>query len=165
MTETVSQSRQALMNYPNYDSKVIDRYQTKLVGWTYHEFKSPFDIHTIDDVRILLEALQCGSCFWVRMTKSEVNHHKVELDKRRAAGEIVGKPRQPRSDIGTKRPRKKAPGVGEGEGGPPAKKQKRANAKMTKKAPTGKKLKKTQLPPARPTSNEFINSDADNAST
>ena len=86
MTETVSQSRQALMNYPNYDSKVIDRYQTKLVGWTYHEFKSPFDIHTIDDVRILLEALQCGSCFWVRITKSKVNRHKFELDKRRAAG-------------------------------------------------------------------------------
>jgi hypothetical protein len=157
------------MNYANYDTKIIDRYQTKLVGWTYHEFKSPFDIHTIDDVRVLLEALQCGRCFWVRMTKSEVNRHKVELDKRREAGEIVGKPRQPRSDIGAKRPRKKAPGVGEvnaGEGEPPAKKQKRVNAKTTKKAHTGKKSKKTQLPPARPTSNEFITtSDADDAST
>jgi hypothetical protein len=163
MTETVSQSRQALMNYANYDAKVIDRYQTKLVGWTYHEFKSPFDIHTIDDVRLLLEALQCGKCFWVRMTKSEVGRHKAELDKRRAAGETVGKPRQPRSDIGTKRPRKKAPGVGEGAGdddeAPPAKKRKRAETVTTKKVP--KKSKKSQLPPARPISNEFIDSDCD----
>ena len=157
------------MNYPNYDTKVIERYQTKLIGWTYREFKSPFDIHTIDDVRILLEALQCGRCCWVRMTRSDVNHHRDEVNKRTAAGETVGKARQPRSDKGTKRPRKKAPGAGDGdgedEGAPPAKKQKRAKAvpeprtTTSKKAP--KKSKKSQLPPARPTSNEFIDSDAD----
>jgi hypothetical protein len=175
MTETVSQSKQALMNYANYDTKVVDRYQTKLVGWTYQEFKSPFDIHTIDDVRLLLAALQCGSCFWIRMTKGEVNRHKQDLDKRRAAGEIIGKPRQPRSDIGTKRPRKKAPGVGEGDDddAPPMKRQKKGTTKkgdnndapqakkgMRKNAPK-KSKRKTQLPPARPTSNEFIASDDD----
>lgn len=177
MAETVSQSRQALMNYANYDAKVIDRYQTKLVGWTYREFVSPFDIHTIDDIRLLLEALQCGSCFWTRMSKSEVNRHKIDLDKRRAAGETIGKPRQPRSDIGTKRPRKKAPGVGEGDDddAPPTKKQKKGRNKKgdenvpspakkqkrgtTKK--TTKKSKRSQLPPARPSSNEFIVSDDD----
>jgi len=159
------------MNYPNYDAKVVERYQTKLIGWTYHEFKSPFDIHAVDDVRNLLEALQCGRCCWVRMTKSEVSRHKDEVNKRRAAGEIVGKARQPRSDKGTKRPRKKAPRVGEGagagedDGAPPAKKQKRVkavpkpDAMTTKKAP--KKSKKSQLPPARPTSNEFVDSEAD----
>jgi hypothetical protein len=61
------------MNYPNYDLKVVERYQTKLIGWTHNEFKSPFDIHAIDDIRILLEALKCGKCCWVRMTKSDVN--------------------------------------------------------------------------------------------
>jgi hypothetical protein len=161
------------MNYANYDTKVIERYQTKLIGWTYHEFKSPFDIHTIDDVRLLLEALQCGKCCWVRMSKNEVGCHKDEVDKRRAAGEIVGKPRQSRSDKGTKRPRKKAPGVGEGTGedgeAPPAKKQKRTkaipkpNTTTTKKAP--KKSKKNQMPPARPTSNEFVDSYSDNDTT
>ncbi|EDR15662.1 uncharacterized protein LACBIDRAFT_320606 [Laccaria bicolor S238N-H82] len=148
--KTVSQSRQALMNYANYDTKVVERYQTKLMGWTYREFKSPFDIHTIDDVRTLLEALQCD-----------------DVSKRIAAGEKVGKARQPRSDKGVKRPRKKAPGTGEGEddGAPPAKKQKRGKAvpetraTTTKKAP--KKSKKSQLPPTRPTSNEFVESDAD----
>jgi hypothetical protein len=163
LTETVSQSRQALMNYPNYDTKVIDRYQTKLVGWTYREFKSPFDIHAIDDVRILLEALQCGSCHWVRMTKTDMSHHKAEIVKRKANGETVGTARKSRSDKGTKR-RKSAPGAGEGvevnEDGPgPAKKQKKGKAPTrTTKKPT-KKSKKNQLPPVRPTSKEFVESD------
>jgi hypothetical protein len=156
------------MNYPNYDTKVIERYQIKLVGWTYREFKSPFDIHSIDDIRNLLEALQCGKCYWVRMTKNEVNRHRDDVSKRRAAGETIGKARQPRSDIGVKRPRKKRPGASEGaedDGPPPAKRQKKAKAvpkshtTATKKA--SKKSKKTQLPPARPTSNEFVASDDD----
>ena len=103
----------------------------KLVGWTHHEFKSPFDIHTIDDVRLLLDALQSGSCHWKRMTKGEVNRHKKDLEKRRAEGETIGKPRQPRSDIGTKRPQKKAPGMGEEDDDDalPAKKQKKRTSK------------------------------------
>jgi hypothetical protein len=155
------------MNYSNYDAKVIERYQTKLVGWTYSDFKSPFDINTIDDIRILLEALQCGRCCWVRMTKSDMNRHRDEINKRKAAGETVGKARQARSDKGTKRPRKSAPGAGEGgdeDGAPPAKKQRKSKAvpkshtTTTKKA--AKKSKKQQLPPARPTSNEFVVSDS-----
>ena len=51
--ETVSQAKTALMNYVNYDAKVVDRYHTKLVGWTYRDFISPFDIHTVDDIRLL----------------------------------------------------------------------------------------------------------------
>lgn len=176
--ETVSQAKTALMNYVNYDAKVVDWYHTKLVGWTYRDFISPFDIHTVDDIRLLLEALQCGSCFWMRMSKIEVNRHKIDLEKRRAAGETIGKPRQPRSDRGTKRPRKMAPGVNEGvddDDPPPAKKQKKGTTKKTrdkdvtqskkqkkvttKKTP--KKSKKSKLPPARPTSNEFISSEDD----
>jgi hypothetical protein len=156
------------MNYPNYDTKVIERYQTKLIGWMYREFMSPFNINTIDDVRILLQALQCGSCCWVRMTKSDMNRHKDEVKKRKADGETVGKARQQRSDKGIKR-RKSAPGAGEGASNeddgaqPPAKKQKRAKAvtgeQRTKKAT--KKSKKSQLPPVRPTTNEFVVGDGD----
>jgi hypothetical protein len=175
MSETVSQTKKALMNYTNYNAKVIDRYQTKLVGWTYRDFVSPFDIHTINNIRLLLEALQCGSCFWMRMSKGEVKRHKIDLDKRRAAGETIGK-QQPRSDKGSKRPRENAPEVGEGDNddAPPAKKQKKGRTKKgdkiapwakkqkkgtTKKTP--KKSKKSQLHPARPTSDDFIASSDD----
>ena len=105
------------------------------------------------------------------MTKSDMNHCRDKVDKRKAAAKMVGKKRQPRSDKSIKRPQKKAPGVGEGDGNkeddraPPAKKQKRVKAMpelhttTAKKAP--KKSKKGQLPPMRPSSNEFIDSDAD----
>ena len=101
------------------------------------------------------------------MTRSDMNHHKDDVSKRIAAGEKVGKARQPRSDKGVKRPRKKAPGAGEGDddGAPPVKKPKKvkampeSRATTTKKPP--KKSRKTQLPPTRPTSNEFVESDAD----
>jgi len=156
------------MNYTNYNKKVIERYQTKLMGWTYPEFKSPFDIHTIDNVCTLLEALQCGRCCWVRMIRSDVIHHRNDISKRIAAGEKVGKARQPRLDKGVKRPWKKATGAGEDDGAPPAKKQKtvkampKSCATTTKKVP--KKSKKTQLPPTHPTSTEFVDSDTDIAS-
>ena len=100
-----------------------------------------------------------------------MNHHRDEVSKRIAAGETVGKARQTRSDKGIKRPWKKAPGAGEGEGdeegdgAPPAKKQKRVKAVLklhtttTKKAP--KKSKKSQLPPTHPISNKFVESDTD----
>jgi hypothetical protein len=89
------------------------------------------------------------------------------MTKRKEAGETVGKARQPRSDKGIKRPRKKAPGAGEGsgdDGTPPAKKRKmvkavpKPGAATTKKAT--KKPKKSQLPPTRPISNEFIDDDS-----
>ena len=159
------------MNYPNYDAKVIDRYQTKLIGWTYREFKSPFDINTIDDVRVLLEALQCGRCCWVRMSKTDIANHRDEINKRKAAGETVGKPRKKRSDYGTKRPRKSAPGEGEDDsdddGAPSTKKQRKAKAGVKPRTTTTKKIakktKKQQLPPgpAHPTSKEFISSDSE----
>ena len=155
------------MNYVNYDTKVIELYQTKLVGWTYSEFKSPFDIHTIDDFCIPLKALQCGRCCCVRMTKSDMNNHRDQVDKRKVAGEIVGKARKPRSDKGIKRLRKKAPGVGEDSNNgnkeddafPPAKRMKAApEPHMNNNQESNHEI---QLPPTCPTSNKFIDSDAD----
>ena len=113
----------------------------------------------------------------MRMSKIKVNGHKIVLEKRRAARETIGKSRQPRSDRGTKRPLKMAPGVNEGvdDDDPlPAKKQSRGpprrhdkdvtQSKKQKKVTTKKtpkKSKKSKLPPARPTSNEFILSEDD----
>jgi len=49
-------------------------------------------------------------------------------------------------------------GADEEEGAPPTKKRRKMPKPQTKKVP--KNSKKTQLPPALPTSYEFINSDA-----
>ena len=173
MTEMVSNSKQALMNYTNYDAKVIDWYHMKLMGWTFCEFKSPFDIHTIDNVCLLLEALQSGSCFWMWMSKNEVHHHKIDVKEESSQ-------KNNRESKGTKvreryqRPHQKAPGVGKGDknDAPPAKKQKKGKSKKGDDAPLVKKQKKgvsnntkklkwTWFPPACPTSNVFIVSDDD----
>ena len=74
--------------------RVIQKYQVKLVGWIYNKFVSPFEIHTIDNVRTLVEALRCGRCHWVRMTATEVMKNARDVEARKAAGETVGKQRK-----------------------------------------------------------------------
>ena len=78
------------------------------------------------------------------MSKNEVHHHKIDVEKRRAAGETIGEAREPRSDKGTKRPHKKAPGVCEGDKNDalPAKKQKKGKSKKGDDALPAKKQKK-----------------------
>jgi hypothetical protein len=155
------------MNYSNYDMQVIQKFQVKLIGWTYNKFVSPFGINTIDDVRTLVQALRCGRCHWVRMTASEVTKHAKGVEARKAAGETVGKPRKIRSDLGSKKPRKRIADDDDDEGGDdepgPSKKRKLAASKSTaSKTSKGKsKARKSQLPPA--ISKPFI-SDSDSAS-
>ena len=91
------------MNYPNYDMNVVQKYGVKLVGWTFTRFASPYDIHTVDDVRTLLTALRCGACHWMRLTKAEISKHAKEIEDREAAGETVGKKRKKRADAGIKK--------------------------------------------------------------
>lgn len=108
-TETVSQDRGALMNYVNYDMNVVQKYSTELVGWTFTKFVSPYEIHTIDDIRQLLAALRCGACHWKRLTKMELTRHAKGLEERQAAGETVGKKRKKRADAGVKKGPRKRP--------------------------------------------------------
>jgi len=163
------------MNYQNYDMQVIQKFQVKLVGWTYNKFISPFQIYTIDDVRTLVQALRCGRCHWVRMTAAEVTKHAGNIEARKAGGETVGKRWKVRSDLGSKKPRK-GPASGdnnENEGSDdneqgPSKKRKTAASKSatTSKQSTARKTakgkrkarasksSKSQLPPV--ISKEFI---------
>ena len=157
-TETVSQMKKAVMNYSNYDMRVIQKFKVKLVGWTYNKFVSPFEIHTIDDVRTLAEALRCGRCHWVRLTSSEITRHAKDVETRKAAGETVGKARKIRSDVGTKRPRKGIAddsGIEDSDNEPgPSKKRKTAvpEAAAARKINKGKgkesKKRKTAAPKA-----------------
>ena len=77
--------KKAVMNYTNYDMWVIQKFQVKLIGWTYNKFISPFEIHTIDDVRTLVQALRCGRCHWVRMTATEVTKHAGDMEAKKAS--------------------------------------------------------------------------------
>jgi len=168
------------MNYMNYDMRVIQKFQVKLIGWTYNKFISLFEIHTIDNICTLVQALHCRGCHSVRMMVMEVTKHAGDMEAKKAAGETIGKPRKVRSDLGSKRARKDPTDNNENEGSDnneqgPAKKRKTAVRKsaMTSKSSAASKTtkrksnactsksSKAQLPPA--ISKEFI-SDSDNAS-
>lgn len=145
------------MNYQNYDTQIIERLGVKLVGWTYHTLVSPYEIHTIDDLRTLHNALVCGACFWMRLSKGEMTRHKAAMEQREAAGEVVKRKRKVRSDKGVpKRARKTLGGqeddeeeADEPEAGPSKKRKVDTQKKgkgMAKKLTAVKG--KTQVPPS-----------------
>ena len=51
--ETVSRSANTIMNYPNYEHQVMQKYQVKLIGFTFHEFISPFNINTVNEFSVM----------------------------------------------------------------------------------------------------------------
>ena len=124
------------MNYTNYDMQVIQKFQVKLIGWTYNKFISPFEIHTIDNICMLVQTLRCGRCHWVHMTATEVTKHAGDMEAKKAAGETIGKPQKVRSDLGSKRARKDPTDNNDNEGSNideqgPAKKKKTTVCKST----------------------------------
>jgi hypothetical protein len=171
---TVTWCNTAVMNYVNYETQIMQRYQVKLLGYTYCKFISPYNICVVDDLHVLRDALQCGSCCWVRMTKSEVSKHAAEIAKCEAAGEVVMTKRKQGSDKGMKRGKwamKEANGGDDeddengenddGDGAGPSKRQK-VSAKVAKKTPVTKKsarrkaTKKASVRSQLLPSNEFI---------
>ena len=103
--ELITKQQKVAMNYANYEKSVIERYKVKLVGWTYHQFVNPGEISTVEDARKLRDALKCGACRWVRLTRQEAADHSADIENRRAQGEEIGRARKQRSDKGVKRKR------------------------------------------------------------
>ena len=89
------------MNYPNYECQIMQKHQVKLNGFTFHEFISPFNINTVNDLWILHDVLRCGSCCWVQMMKGEVARHLADLSVWEGEGAVTGKKRKWCSDKGT----------------------------------------------------------------
>lgn len=150
------------MSYVNYERDIVTRYKVKLVGWPPAvKFASPSEIGTVDDIRLLRQALKVGDCKWIIQTRRQQQAHIETLAARVASGEVVGKKRKQRSDKG--KTRKKSSRTGEKAG------EKHGNedtdSENEDSRPLKKKRKKTtaaasrKLPPAIK-SNEFIgNSD------
>ncbi|KAG2336450.1 hypothetical protein BDR05DRAFT_864917, partial [Suillus weaverae] len=76
------------MNYPNYIKSIVLSYSIILDGWPATiPFTSPWNIHTVSEIRELRDALKAGTCAWKRLTKTELEKYKEDLEQRRAAGE------------------------------------------------------------------------------
>lgn len=98
--EFTSKSKTVTMNYASYSTAIVLQYKVKLVGWTHSKIVSPSEIGSIQDLRVLRDALRSGECKWVRLTKSQVDEYTAELEKE---GQAVVKKRKTRSDKGTSR--------------------------------------------------------------
>ena len=108
------------MNYHNYETAVVETYGVRLVGWPEGvKFANPSTIGTVPEARKLRDALRGGSCFWKKMSKSELELFITDLDARRTARETVRKPRKKRSDAGV--PRKCKASTGDKESDQPRK--------------------------------------------
>ncbi|KAG1724202.1 uncharacterized protein EDB91DRAFT_1255338 [Suillus paluster] len=115
------------MNYPNYIKSIVLSYSIVLNGWPATiPFTSPWNIHTVCEIRELCDALKAGTCAWKRLTKTELEKYKEDLERRRAAGETVGKPRKKSSNSGTSHKCKNTQRE-DTEGERPAKKLRRSN--------------------------------------
>jgi len=107
----VTQSKVVDMNYDNYEEKIVQRLKVKLVGWPFENVISPAKLYTIGEPRTLRDALRCGACCWVKLSKSELKVHADNMATRRKAGEVIGKARKERSDKGVKVGPRRKPGA------------------------------------------------------
>ncbi|KAJ7574181.1 hypothetical protein C8J56DRAFT_902593 [Mycena floridula] len=112
----ITHSRDISMSYTHYDRDLVVAQKVHLVGWPHGvPFRAPSTLTRAGDIRALLEALQCGSCYW---TKSDP------------------KPRKRRSDSGQQhtKKRKAADGAGDddGDSGRPAGKKRRTGVEKPK---------------------------------
>lgn len=96
------------MNYANYDTAMMQELGVRLTGWPIDlKFANPSEIGTVGEVRKLRDALKSGQCHWQKLTRLQIADHVADLQRRREAGQTVGKPRKKRSDAGTSRKRKR----------------------------------------------------------
>lgn len=90
------------MNYISYEKVIVLQHHVRICGWpeVIGAFRAPSRITPLDNVRLLLEALESGTCHWAKMTAEEVEKYREEVNRREQAGEVVGTIRKVRSDKG-----------------------------------------------------------------
>ena len=93
------------MYYVDYEEKIVQRYGIELVGWTYEKFVNPSELSTsLPGLQQLLDAINNGSCKFVKLTPLQVSERRQALQKKISEGNVPApKGRKPRKDRGTKR--------------------------------------------------------------
>ena len=93
------------MQYVDYEEKIVQRYGIELVGWTFEKFINPSELSTsLSGLQQLLDAINNGTCKFVKLTALQLNERRQALQKNISEGNIpVPKGRKPRKDRGTKR--------------------------------------------------------------
>ncbi|KAI5990755.1 hypothetical protein EDD15DRAFT_2169882 [Pisolithus albus] len=103
ITKHLRQEKPIRLRFANFE-QIKYKFGIDYEGWPDGiPFSSPYKIQTIDEIRRLRDAIRENTFQWVKMTLSQHQEYRKQVDARRKAGETVGVPRQGRSDKGKKR--------------------------------------------------------------
>jgi hypothetical protein len=103
----ITDNANATMHYADYEEKIVQRYGVELIGWTYEKLVNPSELSTsLPGLRQLLEAINGGSCKFIKLTQYQLKQRREEHQKAIESGSLPApKTRKPRKDRGTKRKR------------------------------------------------------------
>ena len=98
-TVEITGNENAVMNYKSFEKDIVLRYSIKLEGWTHESFVQPKDLPgSLGPLRELLDAMDKGSCRFVKLTASEWEERQKAYDKKVSDGAV--RARKKRSDAG-----------------------------------------------------------------
>ena len=98
-TVEITGNEHAVMNYKSFEKDIVLRYGIKLEGWTHKSFAQPKELPSaIEPLRKLLDAMEKGSCHFVKLTANEWAQRQKEYDEKLSKGAV--RPRKKRSDAG-----------------------------------------------------------------
>ncbi len=80
------------MNYDNYEAKIVERYGVALVGFPC-KLTNPANLGRIDLEKVI-NTLNAGTCYWTKLSKSELEARVKVNQARQAAGEKIYKARK-----------------------------------------------------------------------
>jgi hypothetical protein len=105
----------AVMQYVNYEEAIVQRYGVVLEGWTFDRFVNPSELSTaIPPLQILLDALNNGSCKFIKLTREQHKEHEKDYRAKLVSGEAQVHQRKTRKDAGKKRKRNVVKRTGSG---------------------------------------------------
>jgi hypothetical protein len=85
-------SDKVIMNYANYERKVVELWGMVLEGWPEGKVANPGSLHSRQRVQALLKALEEGRCGWIKLTDEALEQRIIDNKAREAAGEEIYKP-------------------------------------------------------------------------
>ena len=98
----------AVMRYVNYEEEIVIRYGIKLEGWTYENFKNPSELSSsVPPLRALSEAIDNGTCKFVKLTAAEKKKFEQEFNAKVQTGEVILRKRKIRKDAGKKKAKRR----------------------------------------------------------
>ncbi|KAJ6458481.1 hypothetical protein C8R45DRAFT_764000, partial [Mycena sanguinolenta] len=92
------------MDYVYYTESIVLKYSVELVGWTCERFANPSELSSsLAVLSTLRDALKNEDCKWVKLNPVERKARQELWKADVAAGKLVARSRNTRSDFGKKR--------------------------------------------------------------